>query len=68
MAIKTVAATALATTLMLAAPVASGDPLMYALSGYKAVPGLTAAAGGNVLTVTWDAWVLTLVMADGLRD
>jgi len=68
MAIKTVASTALATTLMLAAAVASGDPLMCTLSGYNAAPGLTATAGANVLTVTWDAWVLTLVMADGLRD
>jgi hypothetical protein len=39
---------------MLAAPVASADPLMCTLSGYKAVPGLTAAAADNVLTVTWD--------------
>ena len=53
---------------MLAAAVASGDPLMCTLSGYNAVPGLTATAGANVLSVTWDAWVLTLVMADGLRD
>ena len=39
---------------MLAAPVASADPLMCTLSGYKAVPGLTAAAADNVLAVTWD--------------
>jgi hypothetical protein len=51
---KTLLSTALATTLIIAASVASADPLMCDLSGYKTVPGLTAVAADNALTVTWD--------------
>jgi hypothetical protein len=36
------------------ASAASADPLTCNLTGYKALPGLTAAVAGDALTVTWD--------------
>jgi len=33
---------------------ASADPLTCNVGGYKALPGLAAAAADNALTVTWD--------------
>jgi len=40
--------------LALVAASASADPLTCNVSGYKALPGLAAAAADNALTVTWD--------------
>jgi len=44
----------LATLFLLAASAASADPLACNLSGYKPLPGLSAAAADNALVVTWD--------------
>ena len=51
---KTLATTALVTVLMLVTAAGFADPLKCDLTGYKAMPGLTAAAVDEVLTVTWD--------------
>ena len=41
-------------TLTLVASTVSADPLTCNLTGYKAMPGLTAAVADDTLTVTWD--------------
>ena len=43
-----------AIVLVVVASAASADPLTCNLGGYKATPGLTASAGDNTLTLTWD--------------
>ena len=43
-----------ASAVMLAAPAVYADPLACTTTSYKALPGLTAAAADNALTVTWD--------------
>ena len=40
--------------LMLAASTVYADPLTCDLTGYKALPGLTAAVADQTLAVTWD--------------
>src|SRR5262245_53021132 len=39
---------------LLKAPTVGADPLACNLSGYKAMPGLTAAVEGTALALTWD--------------
>jgi hypothetical protein len=41
-------------TLALVATAVSADPLTCNLSGYKALPGLTAAVADNTLAISWD--------------
>jgi hypothetical protein len=41
-------------TLALVASAVSADPLTCNLSGYKALPGLTAAVADNTLAISWD--------------
>ena len=40
--------------LLLAAGTAHADPMTCNLAEYKSVPGLTAAAANDALTVTWE--------------
>src|SRR5262252_1036586 len=43
-----------ASAIVVAATTANADPLACTTGGYKPLPGLTAAAADNALTVTWD--------------
>ena len=51
---KTIVLGLAAAALLCMAPAVQADPLRCALDQYRALPGLTAAAAGDTLTVTWE--------------